>query len=140
MIARKCDRCGVCFDPFEEDGVMAEFKNPIFRTRDDIRDHKIGMKLMPDEQTDAYVDLCPECTKKFIDFMDCEKNEDYEDEKTKIKSAGADILYRFLCAMGLGDLVCDDGGGAGNNDAVRDGKPAERKGEAVEECSDRGEI
>ena len=30
--ARKCDRCGKCFDPLEEDGEFCQFKVPILYT------------------------------------------------------------------------------------------------------------
>ena len=69
--ARKCDRCGKCFDPLgcKNKSVMARFQNPIFQTSDQIRNHDIGYYLIEDSN-DSYVDLCPECTKDFEAFME----------------------------------------------------------------------
>lgn len=67
--ARKCDRCNRCFSPLEAKGIMARFRNPIFQTANDIREGVISSKLISDESTDALVDLCPNCTEMFREFM-----------------------------------------------------------------------
>lgn len=67
--ARKCDRCGKCFDPFSQKfRQMTHFKNPVFETERDIIDHKVGCYLVEDSP-DALIDLCPDCTESFILFM-----------------------------------------------------------------------
>ena len=69
--ARKCDRCGKCFDPlrFGDKTMMARFTNPIFQNSEQIKDHDVGYYLIEDT-ADAYVDLCPECTDDFEAFME----------------------------------------------------------------------
>ena len=68
--ARKCDRCGKCFDPLSQGKtVMARFQNPVFQNSEQIKDHDVGYYLIEDT-ADAYVDLCPECTDDFEAFME----------------------------------------------------------------------
>ena len=69
--AIKCDRCGKCFDPlrYGDKSMMASFQNPIFQNSDQIKDHEVGYYLIEDS-VDAYVDLCPECTRDFEAFME----------------------------------------------------------------------
>ena len=68
--ARKCNRCGVCFDPRAQGlTAMAQFRNPIFQSSEDIRSFRVGSYLIEDSK-DEIVDLCPECTEKFRLFMD----------------------------------------------------------------------
>ena len=67
--ARKCDRCGKCYDPFGQGTCqMTRFSNPIFQSSLDIRSNKVGFRLVEDKP-DAFVDLCPDCTDDFILFM-----------------------------------------------------------------------
>lgn len=75
--ARKCDRCGKCFDPLTVEGEMVRFINPIFQTRDSIRECKVYRRLLtvgdPQpgyERGDIMVDLCPKCTEAFKMFME----------------------------------------------------------------------
>lgn len=68
--ARKCDRCKRCFDPLDQGFcVMARFQNPCFQSSEDIHKHKVGHYLIEDS-IDAYVDLCPDCSKDFEAFME----------------------------------------------------------------------
>ena len=69
--ARKCDRCGQCFDPlrYGDKTMMARFMNPIFQNSEQIREHNVGYYLVEDS-ANSYVDLCPECTKEFEAFME----------------------------------------------------------------------
>lgn len=66
--AKKCNRCERCFDPLKVEGMMGRFVNPIFQTSEDIRNNKVGARLI-DAEPDAYIDLCPECAKMFEAFM-----------------------------------------------------------------------
>lgn len=68
--ARKCDRCGRCFDPLGQGlCVMAQFKNPVFASSKDIHEHSVGYYLI-DDSVESWVDLCPNCTKDFEAFME----------------------------------------------------------------------
>ena len=67
-IARRCNRCGRCFDPLNVRGTMMRFENPIFQSADDVRNQKVGRRLIDDEN-DVCVDLCPDCTERFQNFM-----------------------------------------------------------------------
>lgn len=69
--ARKCDRCGKCFDPlrYGDKTMMARFQNPVFQNSEQIRNHDVGYYLIEDT-ADAYVDLCPDCTRDFEAFME----------------------------------------------------------------------
>lgn len=80
--ARKCDRCGKCFDPLTVEGEMVRFINPTFQTRDSIRECKVYRRLLTAgdpppgyERGDIMVDLCPKCTEAFKTFMEG-RNED----------------------------------------------------------------
>ena len=74
-IARKCNKCRKCFDPFDMRGQMASFQNPIFRTSMDIKEHFHGEFLDEAEGADGIIDLCPDCARKFRVFMDPNVNE-----------------------------------------------------------------
>lgn len=76
--ARKCDRCGSCFDHFNapESVEMVRFQNPCFQTSADVRKHTVTRKLFNDDSPDAFVDLCPNCTRDFEKFMTCARLED----------------------------------------------------------------
>ena len=69
-IARKCNRCGKCFDPLDHGRCyMVQFSNPVFMTSEDIHKHNAGYYLVsghPDEK----IDLCPDCTEDFQAFME----------------------------------------------------------------------
>lgn len=68
--ARKCDRCGTCFDPLSEQSEMARFRNPIFQTADNLRNTTVGRHLINSKlDPDIWIDLCPSCTHKFDLFM-----------------------------------------------------------------------
>ena len=67
--ARKCDRCGTCFDPMGQGySLMARFRNPFFQSSEDLKENTAGAYLISDNP-DAFVDLCPECTGNFQLFM-----------------------------------------------------------------------
>lgn len=68
-IARKCDRCGKCFDPLKEYLSMCRFRNPIFENAASIRENKINAKMFNESSPDMWVDLCPSCTGRFVMFM-----------------------------------------------------------------------
>ena len=67
--ARKCDKCQKCFDPMNETGEMARFRNPIFQHSNEIQENVIGEMLLKNSNPDAICDLCPRCTAMFKLFM-----------------------------------------------------------------------
>ena len=68
--ARKCDRCGECFDPYEQgEALMGRFINPIFQNSEDLTMQKVTVRLMKKAGSESYVDLCPDCTTRFFAFM-----------------------------------------------------------------------
>lgn len=71
--ARKCDRCKVCFDPYDMDEGLecARFQNPIFQSTEDVKKKHVGRQLINDP-SDIYVDLCPDCAEDFVRFMNLE--------------------------------------------------------------------
>ena len=77
--ARKCNRCGKCFDPLNVAGMIGRFENPIFQSSADVREQKVSKRLIEGEAPDVYVDLCPECAEMFEVFMSgCDLPEDFE--------------------------------------------------------------
>lgn len=87
--AKKCDRCGVCFDPFNLKQAMCSFRNPMFKETQNIRDGTIG-ELLILAHPDDYVDLCPNCAHEFRLFMkgwkiayELSENENFEDALQK---------------------------------------------------------
>ena len=66
--AKKCDRCGKFYDPFDMEGMSCKFSNPILQATNDHREGLIG-KLMLSGSPDDYEDLCPECAELFEAFM-----------------------------------------------------------------------
>lgn len=70
--AKKCDRCGKCFDPLEEKGDMIRFKSPIVVTYKTIKEHSIKSRLLPDVLPDEYADLCSSCSMEFKIFFGME--------------------------------------------------------------------
>lgn len=86
--AKRCDRCGLFFDPLKIDHLMCRFRNPAFFSKEDTEQSKVGSYLLMHEPADAIVDLCPKCAEDFELFMNnmplaiyndppmCEKDED----------------------------------------------------------------
>lgn len=68
--AKRCDRCGKCFDPMDIPAMICRFSNPAFMTAEDIKAGKVKTHLRPDLEWDEKLDLCPECTGDFTLFMD----------------------------------------------------------------------
>ena len=69
--ARKCDRCGKCFDPLEQGYFqMVRFSNPLYQTSKDIREHVFSRYLVEGASPERKIDLCPECTGQFTLFME----------------------------------------------------------------------
>ena len=66
--ARKCDMCEKCYDPLEQEGLMCRFENPIFQNAHDLREGIVTRRLI-NGPPDVYIDLCPECSKKFMDLF-----------------------------------------------------------------------
>lgn len=67
--AKKCDLCKICYDPLDQGSkLMCKFVNPIFQNSEDVRNGKVTKYLSPGGE-DIYLDLCPDCTEKFVEFM-----------------------------------------------------------------------
>lgn len=71
--AKKCDRCGKCFDPLEEKGDMIRFKSPVVVTSGTVAVHNIKRMLLPDVLPDEYADLCSSCSSEFKMFFGMER-------------------------------------------------------------------
>lgn len=79
--AKKCDRCGVCFDPMSGGDVeWTSFSNPMFKSANSIRESK-WTRLMYDDTKRDTVDLCPGCTKAFEKFMACDDTFEVKESK-----------------------------------------------------------
>lgn len=94
--ARMCDRCGKCFNPLSETGCMCRFVNPVFQDPEDIRERKVGARLLHGEPPDAYVDLCPNCTTKFVIFMNCGETKGDTDGDERLTNVMADLIEKIL--------------------------------------------
>lgn len=124
--ARKCDRCGKCFDPLHMDGMMCRFRNPVFQTSNDIREGVAGKMMLNDP--DGFVDLCPECAEMFDAFMcGCDlpkKAEDKKDEENFGSDTDGDNIYlpwiRMECFRSAKEFL---------DHLVRDSEQAEREDE-----------
>lgn len=67
--AKKCDRCGKCFDPYHMDGDACQFRNPVFTNSESLKEMKRAGFLYEDAGPDTWVDLCPTCSGAFVIFM-----------------------------------------------------------------------
>ena len=65
--AIKCDRCGICFDPFIEKDRFMCIKSYTVRNGEEFA-HK-------ECDYEENVDFCPKCTKGFFDFMSIKKGD-----------------------------------------------------------------
>lgn len=97
--AKKCDRCKKCFDPFDMDGYMCVFRNPMFKNSKNIREGTIG-NLLINDHPDDYVDLCTHCAHKFWLFMKegwdvSYKLEENEDIQNVFESYGSDSIKYY---------------------------------------------
>lgn len=120
--ARKCDRCGKCFDPLHMAGMMCRFRNPVFQNSNDIREGVVGKMMLNDP--DGFVDLCPECAEMFDAFMcGCDlpkKAEDKKDEESSGADFDGDIIFMHDLRECMRRLW---------EDFVRDSEQAEREDE-----------
>ena len=70
--ALRCDKCKQCFVPTEVDGIMVKFRNPILYTAESADNSKMTAKVsygLPELGPDGMADLCPECSKGFLQYM-----------------------------------------------------------------------
>ena len=70
--ALRCDKCKQCFVPTEAEGIMVKFRNPILYTAESADNSKMTAKVsygFPELGPDGMVDLCPECSKGFLQYM-----------------------------------------------------------------------
>ena len=73
--ALKCNRCENFFDPVDVKGEFCHFENPAIRTSENYILGTNGRFLLEKRTADdmivseKIVDLCPNCTKEFISFM-----------------------------------------------------------------------
>lgn len=71
--ALQCNRCGYCFNPLTIEGEFCHFSNPAIRTKQDYKDCLSGRYFDPVSGRDGTIDLCPDCVKDFIKFMEREE-------------------------------------------------------------------
>lgn len=79
--AIQCDRCGICFDPEKLSDVQryCHFKEPVLVNGKDAARHQITDYFRDRHARPLFdVDLCKDCTNKFIDFMEECKRSDVE--------------------------------------------------------------
>ena len=68
-IARKCNRCQMCFDPEKVTGRICRFHNPVFQDAKSVKDvRNIGF-MFEELGPDMWADLCPHCTEEYVEFM-----------------------------------------------------------------------
>ena len=83
--ARKCNRCKKCFDPLDiGEQCSCRFENPVFQNADDLKNSVVGFRLVPGKG-DIFIDLCPDCAEKFLDFMAFRKKEDSEHDIERLE-------------------------------------------------------
>ena len=72
--AKKCDRCGKCYDPAsieDNPATVVSFSNPVFQTAEDYKHHRFTRIFGGDDDDFGnHVDLCYECTGEFTLFME----------------------------------------------------------------------
>lgn len=66
--AKKCDRCGKCFDLMDIPSMVAHFSNPVLQMPNDVK-RGVITRYLKDQSLDR-LDLCPECTGEFTLFME----------------------------------------------------------------------
>lgn len=66
--AKKCDRCGKCYDPMDIPSMITHFSNPVLQTPNDVK-RGIITRYLKDKSLNT-LDLCPECTGEFTLFME----------------------------------------------------------------------
>ena len=72
--AKKCDRCGKCFDPLEAKGELCTFRVPTLYTAKNAKELTRGEPIIPGRAADDMFDLCEDCTRAFKIFMKPAKN------------------------------------------------------------------
>ena len=65
-----CNRCHRCFNPLTVEGEFMHFSNPTIQTSEDYAANMRGRYFDPVEGYDGVIDLCPDCTPKFFDYME----------------------------------------------------------------------
>ncbi len=80
-IARKCNRCDVCFDPLSgKDEEFISFLNPCVETSQLVKDCRTNY-MFPGYGPNSSIDLCPSCARRFRKFMACEDDQTLVNEK-----------------------------------------------------------
>ena len=68
--ARKCDRCGICFDHYDQGFFqMVSFRNPVYQTSKDLENGTYGRYYL-ENRPNEMIHLCPKCTGDFTLFME----------------------------------------------------------------------
>lgn len=106
--AKQCDRCGRYFNPLTIERMMCKFYNPIYQSKTDVDENKVGSFLLQHESPDAMVDLCPKCAEDFELFMNnmplaiyndppmCEKDFDHAKATKQLDKDFDEIIKRDL--------------------------------------------
>ena len=68
--ALKCDRCYTYFDPYDLGGkTFIRFRNPAYENENATKSNQVAGYFFEKEGPDGIVDLCPDCSRDFEDFM-----------------------------------------------------------------------
>ena len=69
--AKRCDRCHGFFDPCDisDDEYTIRFRNPVLLRAANAIAGTVDRYLDITAGPDGYLDLCPECSRKYINFM-----------------------------------------------------------------------
>lgn len=95
--AKKCERCGKCFDPAEGSGPSIHIAELLMHTPEDFKNHKFTEHQM-------FLDFCPECTAQFKEFMNYGQHSmyipNYIRDKMRAKDEMIDDLIREKRSLG----------------------------------------
>lgn len=68
--ALKCDRCYMYFDPYDLcEKTFIRFRNPAYENENATKSNQVAGYFFEKEGPDGIVDLCPDCSRDFEDFM-----------------------------------------------------------------------
>ena len=79
--ARKCDRCGMCF----EYTPLSKIKNPVFHGIMQVR-NPFGRWWVPENEADEFLYLCPNCRNEFYLFTEKEWQKCIEEIKEAVNA------------------------------------------------------
>lgn len=100
--AKKCERCGKCFDPAEGSGPSIHIAELLMHTPEDFKNHKFTEHQM-------FLDFCPECTAQFKEFMNYGQHSMYIPNYIRDKMRAKDEMIKELTEekRSLGEKVLE---------------------------------